>query len=74
MTRGCSADSGTTTADTEIVRISHCGAFYFDNKYVHLESISTERELLNRYWGNVKFLVPNSNLNFVSQSVTRCQS
>ena len=32
MTRGCSADSGTTTADTEIVRISHCGAFYFDNK------------------------------------------
>ena len=54
MTRGCSADSGTTTADTEIVRISHCGAFYFDNKYVHLESISTERELLYRYWGNVR--------------------
>ena len=30
--RGCALDSGSQTADTEIVRISHCGAFYLDER------------------------------------------
>ncbi|VEN43419.1 unnamed protein product [Callosobruchus maculatus] len=32
--RGCALDSGTLTTDTEIVRMSHCGGFYYDGKYV----------------------------------------
>ncbi|KAF4531470.1 hypothetical protein B566_EDAN004241 [Ephemera danica] len=28
--RGCALDSGTLTTDTEIIRMSHCGGFYFD--------------------------------------------
>ena len=32
--RGCSLDSGSLTADTELVRISHCGAFYIDQRYI----------------------------------------
>merc|ERR1719323_494491 len=35
VVRSCSLDSGSTTADTEIVRISNCGAFQFENKYLH---------------------------------------
>ncbi|GBL77132.1 hypothetical protein AVEN_12766-1 [Araneus ventricosus] len=34
VVRGCALDSGTLTIDTEIVRMSHCGGFYFDNRYV----------------------------------------
>ncbi|XP_067620025.1 uncharacterized protein [Eurosta solidaginis] len=33
--RGCALDSGTLTTDTEIIRMSHCGKFYYDNRYVH---------------------------------------
>ncbi|XP_055679355.1 uncharacterized protein LOC129787651 [Lutzomyia longipalpis] len=33
--RGCALDSGTLTTDTEIIRMSHCGRFYYDNRYVH---------------------------------------
>ena len=32
MIRGCAVDSGTLTTDTEIIRMSHCGAFYFDKR------------------------------------------
>ncbi|XP_050304211.1 uncharacterized protein LOC126741711 [Anthonomus grandis grandis] len=32
--RGCALDSGTLTTDTELVRMSHCGGFYFANRYV----------------------------------------
>ncbi|XP_030764826.1 uncharacterized protein LOC115889045 [Sitophilus oryzae] len=32
--RGCALDSGTLTTDTEIVRMSHCGSFYYSNRYV----------------------------------------
>ena len=32
MVRGCALDSGTLTTDTEIIRMSHCGSFYFDEK------------------------------------------
>eukprot|EP00090_Calanus_glacialis_P035364 TRINITY_DN60391_c0_g1_i1.p1 TRINITY_DN60391_c0_g1~~TRINITY_DN60391_c0_g1_i1.p1 ORF type:complete len:103 (-),score=21.56 TRINITY_DN60391_c0_g1_i1:52-360(-) len=32
--RGCALDSGSLTADTEIVRMSHCGTFYFQDRYV----------------------------------------
>jgi len=35
MIRGCSLDSGTLTVDTELVRMSHCGSFFFNEKYVH---------------------------------------
>jgi len=31
MVRTCALDSGTLTADTEIVRMSHCGHFIFDH-------------------------------------------
>jgi len=34
MIRGCALDSGTLTTDTEIIRMSHCGAFYFNDRYV----------------------------------------
>ena len=30
--RGCALDSGSTTADTELTRISHCGGFYFQQR------------------------------------------
>lgn len=32
--RGCAMDSGTLTTDTEIVRLSHCGGFYYNDRYV----------------------------------------
>ncbi|KAF5272290.1 hypothetical protein FQR65_LT04947 [Abscondita terminalis] len=34
VVRGCALDSGTLTTDTEIVRLSHCGGFHYDNRYV----------------------------------------
>ncbi|XP_022249402.1 uncharacterized protein LOC106465764 [Limulus polyphemus] len=34
IVRGCALDSGSLTIDTEIVRMSHCGGFYFDDRYV----------------------------------------
>uniref|UniRef100_A0A6P7GJ44 Uncharacterized protein LOC114337523 isoform X2 n=1 Tax=Diabrotica virgifera virgifera TaxID=50390 RepID=A0A6P7GJ44_DIAVI len=34
VVRGCALDSGTLTTDTEIVRMSHCGSFYYENRYV----------------------------------------
>ncbi|XP_072941361.1 uncharacterized protein [Epargyreus clarus] len=33
--RGCGLDSGTATTDTEIIRMSHCGRFYYNDRYVH---------------------------------------
>ncbi|KAI5634632.1 hypothetical protein NE865_12647 [Phthorimaea operculella] len=33
--RGCGLDSGTVTTDTEIIRMSHCGRFYYNDRYVH---------------------------------------
>ena len=36
MVRGCALDSGTLTTDTELIRMSHCGSFYFEDKYVDL--------------------------------------
>merc|ERR1719427_2061458 len=34
MIRGCALDSGTLTTDTEIIRMSHCGYFFFNDRYV----------------------------------------
>ena len=34
IVRECALDSGTLTTDTELVRMSHCGGFYLDRKYV----------------------------------------
>ncbi|CAH1101847.1 unnamed protein product [Psylliodes chrysocephalus] len=31
--RGCALDSGSLTTDTEIVRMSHCGSFIYENRY-----------------------------------------
>merc|ERR1719237_104402 len=39
MIRGCAVDSGTLTTDTEIIRMSHCGAFYFDKRSINRNSI-----------------------------------
>jgi len=33
--RSCGVDSGTLTADTEIVRLSHCGSMILDGRYIH---------------------------------------
>ena len=30
--RGCSLDSGSLTADTELARVSHCGYFVLDDE------------------------------------------
>lgn len=35
VVRGCALDSGTLTTDTEIIRMSHCGGLYFDERYVN---------------------------------------
>jgi len=32
--RGCALDSGTLTTDTELIRMSHCGRFYYEERYV----------------------------------------
>ena len=32
IVRGCALDSGTLTTDTEIIRMSHCGGLYFDER------------------------------------------
>lgn len=32
--RDCALDSGSLTTDTELVRMSHCGAFYLEGNYV----------------------------------------
>lgn len=31
--RGCALDSGTLTTDTEIIRMSHCGRFFYDDRW-----------------------------------------
>ncbi|XP_043270651.1 uncharacterized protein [Venturia canescens] len=32
--RSCALDSGTLTTDSELIRMSHCGGFYYEDKYV----------------------------------------
>ena len=34
--RGCALDSGTLTTDTEIIRMSHCGKFYYDERWNYI--------------------------------------
>lgn len=34
--RGCALDSGTLTTDTELIRMSHCGRFYYDDRYTRI--------------------------------------
>jgi len=36
VVRGCALDSGTLTTDTEIIRMSHCGGLFFDDRYWQL--------------------------------------
>ena len=31
--RGCALDSGSLRADIEIARVSHCGTFYFQDRW-----------------------------------------
>ena len=51
MVRGCALDSGGTTADTELVRISNCGAFQFEDKYKMFRkfSMSDNKYFVFRY-------------------------
>ncbi|CAB0005802.1 unnamed protein product, partial [Nesidiocoris tenuis] len=35
--RGCALDSGTLTTDTEIIRMSHCGSFYYEDRMIYCE-------------------------------------
>lgn len=30
--RSCALDSGTLTTDSELIRMSHCGGFYYEDK------------------------------------------
>ncbi|XP_058795427.1 uncharacterized protein LOC131666612 [Phymastichus coffea] len=32
--RSCALDSGTLTTDSELIRMSHCGGFYYENRYL----------------------------------------
>lgn len=51
MVRGCALDSGTLTTDTEIVRMSHCGGFYYDNRFVttNFKSLEITKICVYRY-------------------------
>lgn len=35
--RGCALDSGTLTTDTELIRMSHCGRFYYEERYTEIK-------------------------------------
>ncbi|GAB6025033.1 hypothetical protein CHUAL_010139 [Chamberlinius hualienensis] len=48
VVRGCGLDSGTLTVDTEIVRMSHCGGFYFDKRYVRGCVMSCPEDACNK--------------------------
>jgi len=48
VVRGCGLDSGTLTVDTEIVRMSHCGGFFFDKRYVRGCLMSCPEEACNK--------------------------
>ena len=39
--RGCALDSGTLTTDTELIRMSHCGRFYYDDRWVEINPFSS---------------------------------
>ncbi|XP_066149760.1 uncharacterized protein [Euwallacea fornicatus] len=63
--RGCALDSGTLTTDTELVRMSHCGGFYYSNRYVRgcVQSCSdadacNSSENISSYLGSKIMLVP----------------
>ena len=49
--RSCAPDSGTLTIDTELVRMSHCGSFIFDERYFprHALIVSIENPLVASY-------------------------
>lgn len=49
--RDCALDSGTLTTDTELVRMSHCGGFIFEDRYAngcvqscHVDACNTSRK------------------------------
>lgn len=47
VVRTCALDSGTLTVDTELVRMSHCGSFYFDDRYVRGCVVSCSTDACN---------------------------
>ncbi|OQR74256.1 hypothetical protein BIW11_09195, partial [Tropilaelaps mercedesae] len=47
VVRTCALDSGTLTVDTELVRMSHCGSFYFDDRYVRGCVVSCTNDACN---------------------------
>ncbi|XP_003743513.1 uncharacterized protein LOC100906847 [Galendromus occidentalis] len=50
VVRTCALDSGTLTVDTELVRMSHCGSFYFDDRYVRGCVVSCMTDACNSTW------------------------
>ncbi|XP_016770985.1 uncharacterized protein LOC726039 isoform X2 [Apis mellifera] len=42
--RSCALDSGTLTTDSEIIRMSHCGGFYFDDNWHEVVTIERKKE------------------------------
>ncbi|XP_022711181.1 uncharacterized protein LOC111273656 isoform X1 [Varroa jacobsoni] len=61
VVRTCALDSGTLTVDTELVRMSHCGSFYFDDRYVRGCIVSCAGDACNaarsRYYLALSYLV-----------------
>nr|KAF7431825.1 hypothetical protein H0235_004749 [Vespula pensylvanica] len=51
--RSCALDSGTLTTDSEIIRMSHCGGFYFDDKDLCIDAMRT---YLNAFHGIVNIV------------------
>lgn len=46
--RSCALDSGTLTTDTELVRMSHCGGFHYNNRYLKKNYKKINKQLLEK--------------------------
>lgn len=52
--RDCALDSGTLTTDTELVRMSHCGGFIFEDRYATGCVQACNVDACNGFRGEVK--------------------
>ncbi|XP_054167189.1 uncharacterized protein LOC128964587 [Oppia nitens] len=59
IVRDCALDSGSLTIDTEIVRMSHCGGFFFGDRYVRGCVQSCFEDACNNVDPNVDILFNN---------------
>nr|CAI5844495.1 unnamed protein product [Callosobruchus analis] len=67
--RGCALDSGTLTTDTEIVRMSHCGGFYYDGNKI-LITREIRDEIRNSVASSISSLKEDDFLTRIAQKVT----